>query len=407
MPEDGTATRREALVGRLSALKAHVYQEGRRVRDLARRLKWLILTVGLLVIEIVAAIVFWPANRQPMLTDILTLLLVMVTTIYVGFTYRLWGEAQRLRVVQFHPELEISFFRSVDAFDVPEWQRPDLRQEYLDAVSPGASVNDSDIELRYDNLRLKNVGHGQIAEITLLVDVAIKGRPSRRITLPKLTPHLGAGEDLYLTMLQFEGLPDYDIRVVKLTYADYFDAYTHYHGESTKKRAMPHSAVGAIHSVLFHEDFSDVPFGKGWRLDAWSPAFGGPPSALMITIQDRQMRLQGEPHQYVNHYRQQGVAYIDLVNLLKVGRSYLVQCEVRSEPGTTAMCELWCHDLQPEGMRSVKSRQTAAAVPPTDWSTLEVVYTATQSPHLRVHLRYEPGKGGIYVRDVKVFELLE
>ena len=46
-------------------------------------------------------------------------------------------------------------------------------------------------------------------------------------------------------------------------------------------------------------------------------------------------------------------------------------------------------------------------VPRTDWNTLKMIFTATHTQHLRIHLRYVPGQGTIYVRDVKVFELRE
>jgi hypothetical protein len=91
-------------------------------------------------------------------------------------------------------------------------------------------------------------------------------------------------------------------------------------------------------------------------------------------------------------------AYKDLDGILEYGVTVRVSAQVRSVPGTTASIQLWCHDNAP----NAKNRYSAPITPSAAGETIQMLYTATHTSRLRVHLLYTPGQGAIQVDSVLV-----
>lgn len=295
------------------------------------------------------------------------------------------------------------FFKSVDPFDDFLPEAVHLAQEYLSQVSPEVSPPDSNIVLRYENLRIKNVGQGQISKLVLNLRISVPGLPTKTIRVERRL-YLRNQEERFLTLFSFRGLPKYEAKVLSVQYSDYFGNYNHFHGVDEKKETLPYQIPPASKRKIFYENFHDEPFGTGWQVDYWRTENRGQLSD-QIKIENRRMRFTGDVSDFGDRRNNHGVSYIDLNGRLRPGRSYEVQCRARSDPGTTARFRLWCHDIYGEGGISYKDRWTEERTPTTEWEDIKLVYTATQTKDLRIHLRYFPGKGTIYVDEVQVFEI--
>lgn len=68
---------------------------------------------------------------------------------------------------------------------------------------------------------------------------------------------------------------------------------------------------------------------------------------------------------------------------------------------TTASIQIWCHDMA----TNPKNRSSRQMTPSDDWQEISMLYTCTQTPHLRIHLLYFPGDGEIHVDKVTVERL--
>jgi len=381
----------------------------RQITGRLRKLpQWTWITVAFVLLEISAVVTWWKCTAVTIeFTDLLTVMLVIVTTVYVGLTYGLWREANQARIVEFHPILDLSFFKSVDPFDhyVPETR--ELTKEYLSQVSPEASLHDCDIALRYENLRIRNAGRGQIANLVLDLRISVPGLADKMVRC-ELKPYLDEKEELLLTLFPFRGLPSYKIEIIGVEYSDYFGSYNRYYGPSCKREVLPYEIPPETKKQIFYEDFYDVPFGKppGWKIDDWRTKDRDRISEL-IWIDGNHMIFTGDEDAFGDRDNKKGVSHFDLRGRLKYGHSYEIQCRVRSDPGTKARVCLWCHDIHPEGGTSFKQRCTEQRTPRTDWEVIELVYTATQTNDIRIHLKYFPGPGTIHVDEVRVFEIQE
>jgi hypothetical protein len=184
-------------------------------------------------------------------------------------------------------------------------------------------------------------------------------------------------------------------------YNGYFVKLSEYEGKRDFIDKHPFSIPPERRDIIFFDDFENVPAGQGWVLDfwgLWSPTnynYVPPPSS-----NDHFMILSGDSRLFeeIPHYKNQGGAYKDLIDIFAYGQTAKVTARVRSLPETTAKIQLWCHDLSP----TPKSRQTDAITPDQSWQEISMLYTSTQSRNLRIHLLYTPGDGQIQVDRVTV-----
>ena len=115
---------------------------------------------------------------------------------------------------------------------------------------------------------------------------------------------------------------------------------------------------------------------------------------------DHYMMLSGDQKLFSEfpHFNNQGGAHKDLMEIFDYGQTAKITARVRSLPQTTAKIQLWCSDLAP----TPKNRYTEAMTPDQSWHDISMLFTSTQTSHLRIHLLYTPGEGQIQVDSVKV-----
>ncbi|MCK4789699.1 MAG: hypothetical protein KAV87_38520 [Desulfobacteraceae bacterium] len=315
-------------------------------------------------------------------------------------------EQRHLRYSENYPYLAVFPVLSVDPLplpipkaDVPTELR-EFNVEYLQAVAPDNVLSTSDPDFRFLALALRNVGHGPIARIS------IEGKA--RVPNWKVAPtpfkidrrlDIRPGDTLPFTILPIEGLPEYEVEIMKLEYWGHFVRLVEYDGPQLMKDSHPYTVPMERRDNIFFDDFTSLPIGIGWQLDFWGS--WQPSENIHIPRplgNSHYLLMQGDIEQFKEHYLSQGGAYKDLVNMLSYGQTVEVTARVRANPGTQATMQLWCHDLDP----NPKSRFSDRITPAEEWQELSILYTATQTSNLRIHLLYHPGAGEILVDSVRV-----
>ncbi|OGU93071.1 MAG: hypothetical protein A2475_14210 [Ignavibacteria bacterium RIFOXYC2_FULL_35_21] len=97
-------------------------------------------------------------------------------------------------------------------------------------------------------------------------------------------------------------------------------------------------------------------------------------------------------------------SHINLFNILENGKTYEISCFAKSDIGTEAKFQLWCHDQKDPN----SSRTTVATdykIPSYNGEKFSLNFKAEYNNDIRIHLQYLPGKGRIEVRDVRISEL--
>jgi len=148
---------------------------------------------------------------------------------------------------------------------------------------------------------------------------------------------------------------------------------------------------------VYCNDFNDP---NEWNLNSW----GKPQGIEYSRFENNMMVFQGE----MPTKEGSDGSYIDLKDFLELGTRYKVSCLVKAEPETNAKFYLWCHDNLnnrfPENQRG-EDKKSAHKTPPEKVEELSVEFKANYNKDIRIHLWYEPGKGKIYVKNVKIYQL--
>ncbi len=317
-------------------------------------------------------------------------------------------EQRHLRYMENYPYLEINPILSVDPLPlpVPKYDLPpelsSFNTDYLNAVAPANQNIPSDVEFRYLALVVRNVGHGYITRIILngIVEVPGKGFTARKFMVDRRF-NLYPDDLIPFTILPISGLPGYKVTISSIKYYGYFVELSDFSGKKEIRDNYPFVIPPERRKKLFFDDFQNIPVGLGWILDFWGQwnqtnyCLVPPPSG-----NDHYLVLSGNEKIFTDipHFNNQGGAFIDLRDIFSYGSSAEITARVRSISGTTAKIQLWCHDLSP----NPKSRNTIAFTPDQSWQEISMIYTSTNSPHLRIHLLYTPGEGEIQVDRVMV-----
>ncbi len=141
--------------------------------------------------------------------------------------------------------------------------------------------------------------------------------------------------------------------------------------------------------MTFDEDFHDP---KYWILNQWG--------ARCSSISGGQMRFTGP----AGPKGEEG-SHRDLTNILEVGQIYRIICHVKAEPGTTGQFRLWCHDKTRPNVSKTTDASTGFKTPLPNGERVFVIYSPYHNPDIRIHLQYRPGKGTIYVDNVRIYEI--
>jgi len=142
-------------------------------------------------------------------------------------------------------------------------------------------------------------------------------------------------------------------------------------------------------TLIFDEDFHDP---KYWILNQWG--------AHCSSISEGQMRFTGP----AGPKGEEG-SHRDLTNMLEVGQIYRIICHVKAEPGTTGQFRLWCHDKTRPNVSKTTDTSTGFKTPLSSGECVSVIYSPYYNPDIRIHLQYKPGKGTIYVDNVRIYEI--
>lgn len=142
-------------------------------------------------------------------------------------------------------------------------------------------------------------------------------------------------------------------------------------------------------TLIFDEDFHDP---KYWILNQWG--------AHCSSISGGQMRFTGR----VGPKGEEG-SHRDLTNILEVGQIYRIICHVKAELGTTGQFRLWCHDKTRPNVSKTMDVSTGFKAPLPNGEYVSVIYGPYHNPDIRIHLQYKPGKGTIYVDNVRIYEI--
>jgi hypothetical protein len=317
-------------------------------------------------------------------------------------------EQRYLRYMENYPYLEVFPILSVDTLPLPI-PRLDLPSElatfnldYLRVVAPSHKHNTSDIDFRYLAIVLRNVGQGFITRITIngTADVPNRGFEPVNFEIDRRL-NLAPGDTLPITILPISELPEYRVKINSIEYYGHFVKLKDYDGPKEFQDSYPYSIPAERRVVLFFDDFENVPAGLGWSLDFWGQ--WKPTDYIQVPLPSKNehylvMRGNDELFKQIPHFQNQGGAYIDLLDKLTYGQTIEITAKVRSKPNTTAQIQLWCNDLHP----NPKNRYSEVITPTEEWQEVSLIYTSTQSPHLRLHLLYSPGDGEIQVDQVSI-----
>ncbi len=320
-------------------------------------------------------------------------------------------EQRYLRYMENYPYLEIFPVLSVDTLPLPlpsvdlPTELTSFNLDYLNAVAPSHEHKASETDFRYLAIVLRNVGQGFITRATIVGTAEVPNRGFQPVKFKiDRRVNLSPGNTLPFTILPISELPEYKVKLLSVEYYGHFVKLKDYDGLKEFKDIYPYSIPPERRVVIFFDDFENVPAGLGWILDFWGQ--WQPTNYIYVPMPNKNehyLTMSGDEELFnqVPHYNSQGGAYRDLRDIMDYGQTIRVTAKIRSRPGTTAKFQLWCSDLYP----NPKNRYSIALTPTEDWQETSLLFTSTQSPHLRIHLLYSPGKGEIQIDQVRVESL--
>lgn len=95
--------------------------------------------------------------------------------------------------------------------------------------------------------------------------------------------------------------------------------------------------------------------------------------------------------------------HIDLLNSLEIGATYEIACDIKSDNGTTAKFQLWCHDkvVDPNGV----SVSTPFKTPSSKGEIVSLLFKAEFNESIRIHIQCSAGTGQIEVTEIRIYKL--
>lgn len=138
------------------------------------------------------------------------------------------------------------------------------------------------------------------------------------------------------------------------------------------------------------QQYEQIPINNLWQLNHWGGA--------CVSLQGEYLFFNG-----LTVPKGTDGAHINLRNFLQIGETYKITCFAKSDPGTTAKIELWCHDntgAKQFGIDLHSKFQT----PSTSGDVITLFFRANFNNDLRIHIQYQPGEGRIEVSDVKIYK---
>lgn len=149
--------------------------------------------------------------------------------------------------------------------------------------------------------------------------------------------------------------------------------------------------------VIFHDDFQSV--NGAWHMPFWrvSDANKG-----TIVRQVGYLEFDARPGQWP---RQSNGAIVT-INDLKEGSYYAIVAKVKKgRPNTTMTFQLWVHDTKENNNVTVPNSDFASVG--AEYEDVVLLWQATHTRSMSIHLHCKEGEGSIIVKDVKVTYLGE
>lgn len=143
--------------------------------------------------------------------------------------------------------------------------------------------------------------------------------------------------------------------------------------------------------VVFMDDFIS---NKGWLLNYW----GSNKPDKTCHYDTSKLVFVAEEDDLVDQKKEYG-AYYDLTNGVYEHERYEVMARVKAKQGSTMGIRLWTHDIK--GYNDIKT-PSGFYTPGNSWEEMKLIFTATATNGMRIHLHVKPGEGVIYVDKVIV-----
>jgi len=334
---------------------------------------------------------------------------VIYIAIWAVLTTYTAEEQTLIRRVQFHPVLETRFIKSVDKIGEEIQETETIAEEYSKLVTGQPAPQSKDIDLRYLILLVRNQGQGIISRVEFDIEVIVPQTTYKRVLKFAKELQLAHNEQKAYVVTPIWNFPRFEVALKSLKYSDFFGEYNRAAGEQKIAEQRPFAVPENRKNLIFLEEFTDLPRGKGWVIDYWGK---GEPSDLMRIVAEYRKHVlvfrgnQDAWDKVRGNKNQQSGAFLDFTGL-PPETTFEISARVRSEPGTTGKFKLWCHDIH--WLMNSKDRDTGESTPPigTEFETVSMLYTTTNSGRLRIHLHYVPGDGAIEIDGVILRQLVQ
>ena len=147
-----------------------------------------------------------------------------------------------------------------------------------------------------------------------------------------------------------------------------------------------------IYETVFFDDF-DKDLG-------WLPNYWGSTNPQKTTrIQNGCMIFEANQNEWLTQNFENG-ACIDLRSGIIDGLNYTIKCKVKSSLGSTMGFKLWVHDIA--GIKSMTDPIAFETPPSDDYKEYSLIFEATDTNGIRIHLHCRAGVGFLMVDSVKV-----
>jgi len=133
--------------------------------------------------------------------------------------------------------------------------------------------------------------------------------------------------------------------------------------------------------------FYDKKF-SNWKINHWGTSY--------CKVKEDGIHFSGKGE------KEEDGAHIDLMDSLKIGKEYKVECYAKSIVRTTGSIQIWCHDKIDKSISNGESSKSDKVTPSKNGQVISMTFTAKYNNNLRCHLQYFPGDGDITVEWLKI-----
>lgn len=149
-------------------------------------------------------------------------------------------------------------------------------------------------------------------------------------------------------------------------------------------------------SIIFKDNFTEST--NHWGLNYWQG------KASSIKLEDNHLVFETSPGDWQGSKGVDG-AFMDLTYGIYEGHKYEVSCQVKSSPNSTIGFQLWVHDTIGNDPSMYLFDPPQFETPPTTYKTYKVIFQASSTKSLRIHLHGREGTGKLMIKQVKVSKI--